>query len=106
MSWMRFQRWVCGGVTPHWSSRPGGHFKRAISLTFGHAAAVYLRALPPFHLAVTGDPTTGEHADTGRRFYLLFEGLRAGRPAGQEVAEVVVGAFGDQLAAVERRDRD
>ncbi len=26
-SWMRFQRAVCGGVMPHWSSRPGGHFQ-------------------------------------------------------------------------------
>jgi hypothetical protein len=27
MSWMRFQRAVCGGVMPHWSSLPGGHFQ-------------------------------------------------------------------------------
>ena len=26
-SWIRFQRAVCGGVMPHWSSRPGGHFQ-------------------------------------------------------------------------------
>ena len=57
-------------------------------------------------LAVTGDPTTGEHADTGRRFYLLFEGLRAGSPGppGRKLPRLLLVPSEYQLAAVERRE--